>query len=57
MMRKTASIVRWLGLLSLVLIGLGGCDRPDAPPCLMRAGDWTEIVEEYSRSAPWIEAV
>ena len=48
MMRKTASIVRWLGLLSLVLIGFGGCDRPDAPPCLMRAGDWTEIVEEYS---------
>ena len=48
MMRKTVSIVRWLGLLSLVLIGFGGCDRPDAPPCLMRAGDWTEIVEEYS---------
>ena len=48
MMDKIASIGCWLGLLSLVLIGFGGCDRHDAPPCLMRAGDWTEIVEEYA---------
>ena len=48
MMRPTASIGRCLGLLTLVLIGFGGCDRPDAPACLMRAGDWTEIVEEYA---------
>ena len=47
-MHKTASSGCWLGLLSLVLIGFGGCDRPDAPACLMRAGDWTEIVEEYA---------
>ena len=46
MMDKPASIGHWLGLLSLVLVGFGGCDRPDAPACLMRAGDWAEIVEQ-----------
>ena len=39
------SIGRWSVMLCIVGIGLAGCNRPGAPGCLMRAGDWIEIQE------------
>ena len=41
-------IGRSLCLTGLIVFGLMGCDRPDAPACLMRAGDYVEIVEFFS---------
>ena len=48
MKRHGISIGCWFCLTSFIVIGLLGCDRPDAPGCLMRAGDDVEIVESYS---------
>ena len=43
-------IGRSLWLTGLIGFGLMGCDRPDAPGCLMRAGDDVEIVESFSEA-------
>lgn len=36
--------VLWLAVCSVLMLG---CQNPDAPPCLMRAGERTEIVEKF----------
>ena len=41
-------IGRSLCITGLIVFWLMGCDRPDAPGCLMRAGDYVEIVETFS---------
>lgn len=43
-------IGRSLCITGLIVFGLMGCDRPDAPGCLMRAGDDVEIVESFSEA-------
>jgi len=37
-----------LCLTGLIVFALMGCDRPDAPDCLMRAGDYIEITETFT---------
>jgi hypothetical protein len=39
-----------LCLTGLIVFALMGCDRPDAPGCLMRAGDDVEIVESFNEA-------
>lgn len=38
--------------LALILVLALGCDDPEAPPCLMRAGDWVDVsqsLEDYPK--------
>ena len=44
------SIGRSLCFTGLILFGLMGCDRSDASSCLMRAGEYAEVVEFYSEA-------
>lgn len=50
MKRYEISFGFWLCLKGLIVIGLMGCDRSNAPGCLMRAGEDVEILEFFSEA-------
>ena len=50
MKKWLATAGRWCSLFGLVFLGFASCNRPDAPSCLMRAGDGVEVVEVFDES-------
>jgi len=50
MKKWLATAGRWCSLFGLTFLGFASCNRPDAPSCLMRAGDGVEVVEVFDES-------
>lgn len=50
MAKIPAPTLPWLCLFGLVSAGIEGCNGPESPGCLMRGGDWVEVVEVYEVS-------
>lgn len=51
MMRGSAQCrLNWTFAVGVTVLFVAGCDNPEAPACLMRAGSWTEVVQSFDES-------